>query len=175
MAKNEKAKQIPVKKVRPEKEVAVAPSRLLSPLRAWEREMERMFEDFPFHWPRLRALEPFRFSRGLRLRVPALDLYEEKDDVVVKAEVPGLDKDDIEVTISDTSVTLKGEKRKEEETKEKDYYRSEREYGSFLRTIELPTEVQADRATALFKNGVLEIRVPKSDAAKKRSVQVKVE
>ena len=75
MAKNEKAKQVPVKKVRSEKEVAVAPSPLFSPLRAWEREVERMFEEFPFHWPRLRALEPFRFSRGLRLRVPALDLY----------------------------------------------------------------------------------------------------
>jgi HSP20 family protein len=179
MAKNDKGKQeIAVKKAEsaPKKEVAAAPARMLSPLRGWEREMERMFEDFPFFtFPRMRGLEPFRFARELRLQVPSLDMYEESNDVVVKAEIPGMSKDDIEITLKDATLTLKGEKKKEEEVKEKNYYRCEREYGSFLRTVDLPAEVKADGAKALFKDGVLEIRLPKSEAARKKEVHVPVQ
>ena len=69
----------------------------------------------------------------------AVDVYEEKDDIVVKAELPGMDKNDIEVNISDSELTLKGEKKKEEKIEEENYYRCERSYGAFLRSVELPT------------------------------------
>ncbi len=179
MAKNDKGKEVAVKKANggQKKEIVSAtPTRILSPMGAREREIDRMFENFPFfHWPRLRALESFRFPRELRLQAPSLDMYEEEHDVVVKAEMPGMTKDDIEITLSDSTLTLKGEKKKEEEVKEKDYYRCEREYGSFLRTVELPAEVKTDGVKATFKDGVLEIRLPKSEEAKKKEVHVQVQ
>ena len=113
-------------------------------------------------------------AHGLSIRMPSLDLYEEKDDVVVKAELPGMGKEEIEVTVSGDVVTIKGEKKKEEEVKEKDYYRRERSYGSFARSVQLPCEGKGDQVHANFKDGVLEIRCPKSDEAKKKSVSVKI-
>ena len=104
-----------------------------------------------------------------------MDLYEEKDEIVVKAELPGMEKDNIEVNLSDDRLTIKGEKKKEEEIKKENYYRSERSYGSFVRTLELPGEVQADKVKANFKNGVLEIRLPKTEQAKKKETKVRVE
>jgi HSP20 family protein len=94
---------------------------------------------------------------------------------VVKAELPGMEKDNIEVNISDHFLTIRGEKKKEEETKEKDYYRSERSYGSFLRTVELPKDIHADKVKASFNNGVLEVRMPKTEEAKKKEIKVKVD
>jgi len=88
---------------------------------------------------------------------------------------PGLfSKEEIEVHISGSVLTIKGEKRKEEAVKDQHYYRSERSYGAFARTLELPAEVKADAATAGFKNGVLEIRLPRTDAAKPRQIKVSV-
>jgi HSP20 family protein len=107
--------------------------------------------------------------------MPSLDLYEEKDDIVVKADIPGMSKEDIEVTMSGDVLSIKGEKKKEEEVKEKDYYRRERSYGSFARSVELPCEVKGDQIKASFKDGVLEIRCPKSEEAKKKSVSVKID
>jgi HSP20 family protein len=104
-----------------------------------------------------------------------VDLYEEKDDIVVKAELPGMEKDNIEVNLSENRLTIKGEKKKEEEVKKEGYYRSERSYGSFVRTLELPSEVQTDKVKAAFKNGVLEIRLPKTEEAKKKETKVKVD
>jgi HSP20 family protein len=112
---------------------------------------------------------------SMDLRVPAIDLYEEKDQVVAKAELPGMEKNDIEVNIADHQLTIKGEKKKEEETKNKNYYRSERSYGSFCRSIELPADVDIDKAKASFKNGVLEIHLPKTEEAKKKPTQVKID
>ena len=173
MAKNDKEKQVAVKKGEVAKQEA--PARLMSPLSAWEREMERMFEGFPrLRWP-FREMEPFRFPRGLRMEVPTVDMYEEKGDVVVKAELPGMTKDEVEVTLADSCLTIKGEKKKEEKVEEKDYFRCEREYGSFLRTVELPSQVKAEGVKAEFKNGVLMVRLPKSEEAKKKEVRVRVQ
>jgi HSP20 family protein len=177
MAKD-KGKEVTVKKAEEatKKESTVTPARALSPLRSWEREIERMFEDFPFfRWPRFRHYEPFRFPRELRLRAPSLDMYEEKDEVVVKSELPGMTKDDIEISLTDSTLTLKGEKKKQEEVKEKDFYRCERQYGSFLRTIDLPAAVKTDGAKAIFKDGVLEVRLPKTEEAKRKLVKVDVQ
>lgn len=114
-------------------------------------------------------------SQRLGIREPAIDVYEDGDDIVVKAEMPGVDLDDIEVTVTDNMLVLRGEKQKEEEADEGDYYRSERVYGAFVRSIPLPAEADAQKASASFNNGVLEIRLPKAEEAKKRQVKVNVE
>jgi HSP20 family protein len=125
----------------------------------------------------MRPLWPERLFRGgdSEIIAPALDIYEEKDDIVVKAELPGMDKGDIEVDISDSELTLKGEKKKEEKIEEKDYYRCERSYGAFVRSVELPRDVQADKVKASFKNGVLEVRLPKTEEAKAKEIKVKID
>ena len=111
----------------------------------------------------------------MSIKAPSLDVFEEKDELVVKADLPGLSKEEIEVTVTGNVVTLKGEKKKEEEVKEKDYYRRERSYGSFVRSVELPCEVKSEQIKANFKDGVLEVRMPKTEEAKKKSVSVKID
>jgi HSP20 family protein len=154
---------------------SLTPWRPFPDLIRWERDMDRMFEDFFDR--RMRPWWPERWLRGgeRELEAPKVDLYEEKDDIVVKAELPGIDKENVEVNLSDHMLTIKGEKKKEEEIKEENYYRSERSYGSFLRTLELPKGIQEDKVKASFKNGVLEIRLPKTEEAKTREIKVKVD
>ncbi len=151
--------------------VPYGPSSWLSP---FER-MEDMFEDFfrrPFgrsFWPGMprmfEEIEP----------TPHVDIFEEGDNIVVKSELPGMSKDDIEVNITDKAITLSGEKKKEEKVEKKNYYRLERSYGSFKRSFALPAEVQTDKAKASFKDGVLEVRIPKTEAAKKKTQRIKIE
>lgn len=153
----------------------MTPWRPLMDLGRWERDMERVMDTF--FERRMRPWWPERWLRSdeMEISVPAVDLFEEKDEIVVKAELPGIDKDQIEVNVTDHQLTIKGEKKKEEEIKEKDYYRCERSYGSFLRTLELPKDVHADKVKAAFKNGVLEIRLPKTEEAKAKEIKVKIE
>jgi HSP20 family protein len=113
--------------------------------------------------------------RPLSIRMPSLDVYEEEDSVVVKAELPGMKKEDVEVNLAGETLTIKGEKKDEKEVKEDNYYRRERSYGSFLRSVGLPCEVKSDEIKASFKDGVLEIRMPKTEEAKKKSVAVKID
>jgi HSP20 family protein len=152
---------------------AVTPWRPFMDLARWDRDMERMMGDFfgrrPW-WP-----ERWFRTEGMELTAPVVDLYEEKDDIVVKAELPGIEKDKIEVNLTDHTLTIKGEKKKEEEIKEENYYRSERSYGSFVRTLELPKDVHTDKVKATFKNGILEVRLPKTEEAKAKEVKVKVD
>jgi len=147
------------------------PSKVLSPF----YEMETWLEDFfrrpffgPSWWPRLRTPEFEEIS-------PSFDLFTEEDDVVVKAELPGMKKEDIDVSVTDNTITVSGEKRKEEKVEKKDYYRLERSYGSFSRSFSLPAEVQTEKVTAKFKDGILEIRIPKTEEAKKKEKKVAVE
>jgi HSP20 family protein len=137
--------------------------------------MERMMDDFFDR--RMRPWWPERWFRaeGFLTNAPALDVFEDKDDLVVKAELPGMEKDNVEVNLTDHTLTIKGEKRKEEEVKEEKYYRSERSYGSFVRTLELPATVQVDKIKASFKNGILEIRMPKTEEAKTKEIKIKVD
>jgi HSP20 family protein len=142
-----------------------------------ERWFDRMVEDLwrrPFPsllWPE--RLWPS--DAGIITRMPAVDVYEEQEDVVVKAEIPGLSKEDISVQVTDSALTIKGEKKREEEIKEEDYYCCERSFGAFTRTVDLPSEVKADQVKASFKNGVLEVRMPKTEEAKTRSITVKID
>ena len=153
----------------------LAPWKPLAELSRFERDMERLFDDFMGR--RVRPWMPERWwpTIGMELAAPAVDVYEEKDDIVVKAELPGIEKDHIEVNVSDHLLTIKGEKKKEEETREDNYYRAERSYGAFLRTVELPKDVQTDKVKAAFKNGILEIRLPKTEEVKKKEIKVKVD
>ena len=105
---------------------------------------------------------------------PAIDVVVGKDNVIVKAELPGLSKDDVSVALQENYLTIKGEKKHEFEQKETNYFVSERAYGSFTRTIELPTTVDAKKIEARFKDGVLEVTLPKTEEAKPKQIEVKV-
>jgi len=147
------------------------PSKWLSP---FER-MEEMFESFfrrPFGRPLLPSLP--RWFEGMEPS-PSIDIFEEGDDVVVKTELPGIDRDNIDIDLTDNAITISGEKKKEEKVEKKNYYHLERSYGSFSRSFTLPAEVQTDKAKATFKNGLLEVRVPKTEEAKKKTQKVKIE
>jgi HSP20 family protein len=150
---------------------AVFPWRPFMDLAHWERDL---IDDF--FGRRTRPWWPERWFTADELgAAPTIDLYEEKNDIVVKAELPGIDKNNIEVSLTDHTLTIKGEKKKEEEVKKENYYRSERSYGSFLRTLELPQEVHADKVKASFKNGVLEVRMAKTEEAKAKESKLKIE
>ena len=154
---------------------AVTPWRPFMDLTRWERDMDRMMDDFLGR--RFRPWWPDRWLRSdeLEIRAPVIDLYEEKEDIVVKAELPGMTKENIEVNLTDHTLTIKGEKKKEEEIKEENYFRAERSYGSFRRALELPKDVHGDKVKASFKNGILEVRLPKTEQAKTKEMKVKVE
>lgn len=106
---------------------------------------------------------------------PAVDIFETKDNVVLKAELPGLDKKDFSIEIKDNLLTLKGERKLEKETKEENYYRMERAYGAFSRSFTLPASVDKDKVKAKFKDGVLEVTIPKSETEKPKQINVEVE
>lgn len=138
-------------------------------------EMDRMFNRFfgrPFglmRWPKM--FWPEELDAGF----PSVDIYEEDNRVTVKAEMPGVKKQDLSVNVTEDAITISGEKKKEEKVEEKGYYRFERSYGSFRRTLPLPAGVQSDKAKAKFKDGVLEITVPKSPAAIKKEKKISIE
>lgn len=169
-----------VKKEKKTGAVAVRkPAELVPRASELDRWFDRMAEDMwrrPFPgFPSLFGREPWWPAPTLALRAPSLDVYEDKDDVVVKAELPGMKKEEIEVTVSGDVVTIKGEKKQEEEVKEKDYCRRERSYGAFSRSVALPCEVKGGEVKASFKEGVLEVRMPKTEEAKTNAVTVKID
>lgn len=145
--------------------------RFSSPL----EEMERVFDDFfqrrfyaPSWMPR------FKFPEFTDVST-SVDMFEEGDDLVVKAEIPGMNKNEISIDFSGDVLTISGEKKSEERTERKDYYRVERSFGSFSRRLRLPVDIQIDKTHALFKDGVLEVRMPKSEAAKQKVRKITVE
>ena len=154
---------------------SVTPYRPFMGFGGWERDMERMMDDF--FGKRSRPWRPQRWSLPavLGISAPAVDLYEDKDDIVVKAELPGINKENIELNLTNNILTIKGEKKKGEEVKEENYYKCERSYSSFLRTLELPKGIHAEKVKAAFKNGILEVRLPKTEEAKKKEIKVKVD
>ena len=132
-----------------------------------QNEIERLF-DFPFsRWPRTTDL----FEGGWG---PAIDMYDEKDNLIVKADLPGFTKEEIEVTVEDGALILKGEKKHEEKSKDKGSIREERFYGSFYRAIALPVGVDADKVQAIYKNGVVELTLPKKEEAKPKKITVEI-
>jgi len=103
---------------------------------------------------------------------PAVDLYESDRDFILKAELPGVAQEDIELSIDDDRVTLRGERRLKEAVSEKQFLRMERSYGPFHRTFELPTSVEADAVKAEFKKGILTVTIPKAISEKSRQIEI---
>lgn len=104
--------------------------------------------------------------------LPAVDVFDKKDAVVLKAELPGMDSDDIQIEVDDNVLTIKGERKFEEEVEDERYYRVERRYGSFQRSIALPQGVLADQIKAGYEDGILTVTVPKAEEQKPRRIQV---
>lgn len=103
---------------------------------------------------------------------PVVDIYENEDTVVVKAELPGVDKKDIKVDLKDGVLTLSGERSHEKEVKEENYYRKERTFGSFHRSFSVPAEIDPDKIKAEFKDGVLKVEIPKPEEKKPKKIAV---
>jgi HSP20 family protein len=104
---------------------------------------------------------------------PAVDMYQTKDDIVVKAAIPGVKPEDIDIAVTGDILTIKGELKEEEKVEEGNYLRQERRYGQFMREFALPTQVNADKAKAEFEHGVLTLRLPKAEEVKPKSIRVK--
>ena len=134
------------------------PTRLTEDLEAMAREM----------WDSWR---PVPFSTGL---IHGVDIYREKDDLVVKAEFPGVKKKDLDISLEDDVLTIKSEKKREEVAEDATYYARERKFGEYTRSMSLPFHVDADRISATFKNGLLEIRLPKAEEAESKHIDINV-
>ena len=135
----------------------------VSMLDRFANEMESVFDDFGLGrgWlsPRGSGLRsPFR--AGTEIWAPEVEAYQQNNELVVRADLPGLKKGDISIEITDSGITISGERRQEHESERGGMYRSERSYGSFCRTIPLPEGAMTDQAKATFKDGVLEVRMP---------------
>jgi HSP20 family protein len=141
------------------------------PFGAIRREIDRMFDDlwrFPY------SQSPNIASSLPSLTAPAVDVVEKPTEFQIVAELPGLEEKNIEVKCADGVLTVKGEKRDEKEEKDKDYFLSERRFGSFQRSFRLPQSVDADKIEAVFKNGLLTLTLPKKAEAQKNEKKIAV-
>lgn len=135
---------------------------------AMQREMNRVFDRFSHDF------DPAPMTEGGEAWLPAMDLKDAGKELVVKAELPGVAEKDLEVTVEDLTLTVKGEKKTEKEEKGKDYYRKECSYGSFQRSLPLPCAVEREKVEATLKDGVLSIRLPKTVDAQTQSKKIAV-
>ncbi|MBI3111585.1 MAG: Hsp20/alpha crystallin family protein [Ignavibacteriales bacterium] len=133
-----------------------------------QREINRLFED-TFRGG-MRAEE----NTGKSFWTPAVDIAEQQNEYVVKMELPGINKEDVKITLESNVLTIRGEKKQEKETREGSYRRAERSYGSFQRSFTLSTTVKSDRIDAFYKDGVLTVTLPKVEEAKPVQIEVKV-
>jgi len=141
------------------------------PFYSLQREMNSLFDNFFRGFD----LAPRGLAAGVAgIFSPSIDVKENDKEFTIKAELPGVDEKDIDVTVTNDSVTIKGEKKEEKEDKDKNYYYMERSYGSFSRVIPLDAEIEADKAEASFKNGILDIKIPKNQAAKTKGTKVSI-
>jgi HSP20 family protein len=141
-------------------------------------EMDRLFDRFGFGLPGFRRMfdmEPMtRFDSPFGIAVPAVDVTEDEKSYKIAAELPGASEKDIDITVTGDMLVLKGEKREEHEEKDKNRYLSERVYGSFQRTFEIPEGVDRDKIAADFSKGVLTLTLPKSAEAQKEQKKIEV-
>lgn len=105
---------------------------------------------------------------------PTVDIYETPDKIILKADLPGISLDDIELKIENNTLTIRGERRMDKETKQEDYHRIERAYGSFSRSFTLPNTVDVDKVKAEHKNGILEVILPKKEETKPKKIKIEV-
>jgi HSP20 family protein len=134
---------------------------------ATQRDFNRLFRE---------AFSPV-FGEGelsTRTWAPPVDIYENGESLVLKAELPGVNPDDVEIRVEDNTLYLKGERKFEKEVKEQNYHRVERSYGTFTRTFSLPNSIDADKVAASYKDGVLTLTMPKKEEAKPKSIKINV-
>lgn len=138
------------------------------------REMERYLDDFFKHPFSMFGYPLWRNRQQEREAIvsPTVDIFEDGEQIVVRAELPGLSREDLNVDISDNRITISGEKKSGKEVNREDYHRIECSYGSFRRSFVLPENVVSEQAKATFRNGVLEIRMPQSEKSKKRRISI---
>jgi HSP20 family protein len=148
------------------------------PFESLRNEIDRLFDNFGFATRPTRSVFDFDLSQpaaGWAI-APAVDVAETNGDFEITAELPGLDAKDLDVTIANGALTIKGEKKESREEQKKDYYLSERRYGSFVRSFALPESIDTDRIAASFAKGVLTLKLPKSAKAQQdtKKIEVKV-
>jgi len=154
------------------KKVEVAPVKSLSPF----DEMDRLFD----HFMKRNWLKPFSMdwpesmeAISSTIRAPQVDILQNDKEITVRAELPGVEKKDVDISLTEDSITIKSEKKSETKEEHGEYYRCEISQGVFSRTLPLPAEVDSENANATFKDGLLEIKIPKAREAKRRKVEVK--
>ncbi|OFV99401.1 MAG: molecular chaperone [Acidobacteria bacterium RIFCSPLOWO2_12_FULL_54_10] len=131
--------------------------------------MDRLFQDYPGRsWPEEEALAKDIWN-------PPVDVFETKDSLVLKADLPQVNKEDVDISVDGNLLTIRGERKREKEINEKDYYRMERSYGTFSRSFTLPGTVNAEKIEASFEGGVLSVTLPKKEESKPKQIKVKVE
>ena len=138
----------------------------VEPLSTLSEEINRLF-DSPFG----------EFTRHMKLFngwTPALDVYEDKDNLIVKAELPGMKREEIDLSFHDGTLTISGERKYEEKNEGAQTYRAERFFGKFRRALTLPKPVQSDKAKATYKDGILTVTLPKTEEAKPKQIEVNV-
>jgi|SoiMethySBSTD1v2_1073268.scaffolds.fasta_scaffold838804_2 HSP20 family protein len=143
-----------------------------SPFRALQRmadQMDRMFEDIGFgsRWTR-----PAWREMGMEAWAPEIDVFQKNNELTIRADLPGLRREDVTVEINDDSVSIQGERKREHEEEREGYYRTERSYGSFYRVVPLPEGAITEQAKASFKDGVLEITMPAPPSSKGRRLEI---
>jgi len=176
------ATRLPVRKEESKETKAVErPSmpEIWRPFEALRREVDRLFDDFDRGFWRFPArslfeMEPFWRREPAWPAAPAVDVAETDKAYEITAELPGMDEKNIEVKVANGVLTIKGEKQEEKEEKKKDYYLSERRYGSFQRAFQLPEGVDVDKIEAAFKKGVLTVTLPKTPEAQKSVKKIAV-
>ena len=158
---------------------AAAPSQW-TPLESVRREIDRVFDrfhlgawDFPFGRRGFELELPWPRASDLAI-APAVDVVENEKEYEITAELPGMDEKNIEIKLSNGTLTIKGEKKEEKEEREKDYYLSERRYGSFMRSFQIPEGVDTGRIEASFAKGVLNVKLPKTAEAQKGEKTISV-
>jgi HSP20 family protein len=131
--------------------------------------MGQLFED---SMVRRGPLGSWPFGRHEDASTPAVDMYETEGEVMVKASLPGLKPEEVEITIAGNALEIHGETKEETEEKRGDYYYKERSFGTFQRSLTLPVEIKADEAEATFENGVLTLKMPKAEQAKAKQIKI---
>src|SRR6516225_6381197 len=139
------------------------------PFTTLQREIDRLFDDFTQGWP-TRGWPTMARTPEL---MPSMDVTETDKEIEITAELPGLEEKDVQVNVADNVLTIKGEKKAQKEEKDKNYRMFERSYGSFYRTLELPSGSNLDNIKATLSNGVLKVTVPKPAPAQAKKVEVK--
>ena len=154
------------------KEIAKSSWPSIHPIANIEKAFDRFFgRRWPSLWSDTPTVDTLFEFEGLRL--PSLDMIDRDSEVVVRAEIPGIEKKDINVSIADNVLTIKGQTSSESKEEKGDYYRHEISNSSFARSVSLPSDVDESKIVANLKDGILEVTLPKSESSKRRTIEVK--